>query len=90
MFMARLEERPLEGSEETFRVLSGLLALLQAFRADMAPAFRADALAFFGGTLAQLHDLRWAPQSTPRKGAPCSTWDTASRPHSAPLKATSL
>ena len=60
VYMARLEERPLEGGEETYRTLSGLLALLQAFQADMAPAFRADALAFFGGMLAQLTDMRWA------------------------------
>ena len=60
VYMARLEGTPLEGSEETYRTVSGLLALLQAFHADMAPAFRADTLAFFGAMLTQLHDMRWA------------------------------
>lgn len=57
--MARLEGTPLDRSDDTYRALSGLQALLQAFSADMAPAFRADTLAFFSGLLGQLHELRW-------------------------------
>jgi hypothetical protein len=60
--MARLEGTPLDRGEDTYRTLSGLQALLAAFAADMAPAFRADTLGFFcQSLLPALHALRCAP-----------------------------
>lgn len=61
LYMERLEGTPLDRSEDAYRALSGLQALLGAFRADMAPAFRSDTLVFFQTVLLpQLHDLRCA------------------------------
>ena len=52
LVMRRLEEPPgLERSEECFRTVALLALLLQRFPGDMAPAFQADALAFFRDTL---------------------------------------
>ena len=61
LYMEKLEGAAVDRSEDAYRALSGLQALLGAFTADMAPAFRADMLGFFEATLLpQLSDLRCA------------------------------
>ena len=59
--MARLEDGPLDNSEETFRTVSGLLSLLQCFHGDMHADFQRDMVSFFCGRFRKLQELRSAP-----------------------------
>ena len=61
VYMTRLEDGPLDNSEETFRAVSGLLSLLQCFQGDMHPDFQRDMVSFFCGRFTRLHELRSAP-----------------------------
>ncbi len=61
MYMTRLEDGPLDKSEETFRAVSGLLSLLQCFQGDMHPDFQRDMVSFFCGRFTRLQELRSAP-----------------------------
>ena len=61
VFMTRLEDGPLDKSEETFRAVSGLLSLLQCFQGDMHGDFQRDMASFFCGRFRKLQELRYAP-----------------------------
>lgn len=60
LYMTRLEDEPLDNTEETFRAASGLLSLLQCFQGDMHPDFQRDMVLFFCGRFMRLQELRSA------------------------------
>ena len=68
VFMTRLEDGPLDNSEETFRAASGLLSLLQCFQGDMHADFQRDMVSFFCGRFTRLQELRSAPLMHPVLG----------------------
>ena len=56
--MSKLDEQ-LDRTEDTFRAVSTLQALFQAFPGDMHPDFQTDTLEFFQRIIEQLHALRF-------------------------------
>lgn len=60
MYLGKLEESSLDRSEDTYRTISMVHLLLQSFKGDMEPAFRADMIKFLCDTFPKLHDLRLA------------------------------
>lgn len=56
--MTKLEDSPLDRSEDTFRTISMVHLLLQNFQGDMANAFRIDTVGWFCEMFSRLHNLR--------------------------------
>ncbi|GAB4819121.1 hypothetical protein N2152v2_006167, partial [Parachlorella kessleri] len=59
VYYSRLETRPLDRSEDTYRAMATIQALLARFPGDMHPAFQGDTVVFFSESLApRLNALR--------------------------------
>ncbi|BDA48015.1 Serine-protein kinase ATM [Coccomyxa sp. Obi] len=58
VYLGKLEDSPLDRSEDTYRTISMVHLLLQSFKGDMEPAFRADMIVFLCDIFPKLHDLR--------------------------------
>ncbi len=56
--MKRLEESPLDRSEDTYRTVSMVHLLLQSFQGDMDQLFRSDMVVFLCDMFPKLHELR--------------------------------
>ena len=58
LYLGKLEDTPLDRSEDTYRTISMVHQLLHSFNGDMEPAFRADMIVFLCDIFPKLHDLR--------------------------------
>lgn len=63
IYLAKLEDAPIDRCEETYRTISTVHLLLQSFHGDMDPAFREDMVVFLCEMFPKLHELRWANPS---------------------------
>lgn len=65
VFMRKLEERGLDRSEDSFRIVSTVQLLLQRFPGDMTDVFQADVILFFSKAFTSLNSLRRVCISSP-------------------------